>query len=392
MPADHSYVFDTFARLNLKLKNGEGAWLFNDKGEKYLDFIAGVAVNAFGYGHPYLLKTLQENAQKPWHVSNFFQIEAQEKLAQRLCENSFADKVFFVNSGAEAVETAIKTARHYHYANQHPKKNKIICFEGGFHGRTLATIAAGGQKKYLEGFDPIMPGFLHVPFGDIDALAKHIDDTTAAILFEPIQAEGGVRVLSEEKLNKIRELCDKNNILLILDEVQSGMGRTGKLFAHQWSKIQPDIMALAKALGGGLPVGACLAKKHVAESMVLGTHGSTFGGNPLSMAMANAVLDLLLKPKFLEHVQNIAQHFSEQLGKLVENYNDLISNVSGKGLLIGIQCVKNNQELINACFEQKLLIVNAGQNMVRFLPPLILTEEEAQEGLARFEKALKSLQ
>src|SRR5271163_3853857 len=329
----------TFARVNLAFERGEGVWLEATNGERYLDFTSGVAVNALGHAHPHLVAALTAQAQKLWHVSNLYEIPEDERAAQRLCEASFADVVFFCNSGAEAVECAIKTARKYQAVNHRPERYRIVTFEGAFHGRTLATLAAGGQKKYLDGFGPVVEGFDQVPFADIEATKRAITPETAAILIEPIMGEGGVRVVEPSFLRALRELCDQHRLLLIFDEVQTGMGRTGELFAYQRAGVAPDIMALAKALGGGFPVGACLATREAAKGMTAGTHGSTFGGNPLAMSAANAVLDVMLEPGFLDRVRRTALVLKQRLAQIKDQYPSIIAEVRGEGLLVGLRAL-----------------------------------------------------
>ena len=382
-------LYDTFARIGLRFTRGNGAWLISDNGERYLDFTSGSAVNALGHNHPKLVKAVEEQANKLWHVSNLFQSPEQEKVAERLCANSFADKVFFCNSGAEAIECAIKTARRYQYVSGHPERYEIITFEGAFHGRTLATLAAGGQQKYLEGFGPKAQGFVQVPFDDEKALRAAIGEKTAALLIEPIQGESGLRPVPTEFMQLLRRICDENGLLFIVDEVQTGMGRTGKLFAYQWSNIEPDIMALAKGLGGGFPIGACLATKEAAKGMTPGTHGSTFGGNLLAMAAANAVLDVMLSDGFLDHVNAMANLFKQGLASIIDRFPDVVQSIRGIGLLTGLKCVVPNVELIAAMRDEKLLTVGAGNNVIRLLPPLIVTEDEIRDGLHRIEKAVQ---
>ncbi|CAM1631692.1 Aminotransferase class-III [Bartonella apis] len=382
-------LYDTFARIGLRFTRGNGAWLISDNGERYLDFTSGIAVNALGHNHPKLVKAVEEQANKLWHVSNLFQSPEQEKVAERLCANSFADKVFFCNSGAEAIECAIKTARRYQYVSGHPERYEIITFEGAFHGRTLATLAAGGQQKYLEGFGPKAQGFVQVPFDDEKALRAAIGEKTAALLIEPIQGESGLRPVPTEFMQLLRRICDENGLLFIVDEVQTGMGRTGKLFAYQWSNIEPDIMALAKGLGGGFPIGACLATKEAAKGMTPGTHGSTFGGNLLAMAAANAVLDVMLSDGFLDHVNAMANLFKQGLASIIDRFPDVVQSIRGIGLLTGLKCVVPNVELIAAMRDEKLLTVGAGNNVIRLLPPLIVTEDEIRDGLHRIEKAVQ---
>ena len=366
-------------------------WLIAEDGSRYLDFAAGVAVNSLGHAHPHLVSALKDQAEKLWHVSNLYEVPGQEKLSRRLTEATFADKVFFTNSGAEALECAIKTARRYQYSKGHPEKFHIITFEGAFHGRTLATIAAGGQAKYLEGFGPKAPGFDQVPYNDMAALKAAIGAETAAILIEPVQGEGGIRTFSNEFLREVRTLCDDNNLLLILDEVQCGVGRTGKLFAHEWSGIKPDIMAVAKGIGGGFPMGACLATAEAASGMVAGTHGSTYGGNPLAMAVGNAVLDVVLADGFLEHVRDVALVFRQGLASLKDRFPTLIEEIRGEGLMLGIKAKIPSGDMLKAIRAERLLAVPAGDNVIRLLPPLVVTADEAREGMDRIEHALTSL-
>ena len=370
------HTFDIYAPPPIEFARAEGCRLYDTDGNEYLDCTSGIAVNSLGHGHPHLVKTLKEQADEIWHLSNLFEIPGQAKLATRLCENSFADRVFFTNSGAEAMECAIKTARRYHYAQDNPERVNIITFEGAFHGRTITTIAAGGQEKYLEGFGPIAPGFINLPFGDHDALKAAVDGETAAILVEPIQGEGGIREVPAQCLRGLRELCDEKGILLIFDEVQTGVARCGKLFAHQIHNVEPDIMAIAKGIGGGFPVGACLAREEVAVAMVLGTHGSTFGGNPLAMAIGNAVLDVVLEEGFMDEVNNKAILFRQHLAELVDTYPDLLEDVRGAGLLMGVKAKVLNLDLVAAMREQGLLTVGAGNNVIRILPPLIISEDD----------------
>src|SRR3984957_383506 len=330
-----SHLMPTFARVNLAFERGEGVWLTATNGERYLDFTSGVAVNALGHAHPHLVAALTWQAQKLWDVSNLYEIPESERAARRLCAASFADFVFFCNSGAEAMEGAIKCARKYHYANGHPERFRIITFEGAFHGRTLATLAAGGQKKYLEGFGPVAEGFDQVPPGALEAVKRAITDDTAAILIEPVMGEGGVRVVAPPFLRALREICDQRDLILVFDEVQSGMGRTGDLFAYQHTGVTPDVMALAKALGGGFPVGAFLATAEAGKGMTAGTHGSTFGGNPLAMAAGNAVLDVMLAPGFFERLRGIALLLKQRLAEMKDRHPGVIAEVRGEGLLIG---------------------------------------------------------
>ncbi len=389
--ATASPLFETYARAPLSFERGEGVWLTTVDGERYLDFGAGIAVNSLGHAHPHLVAALKDQAEKVWHLSNLYEIPGQSRLGERLTQATFADKVFFTNSGAEALEAAIKTARRYHYANGRPERIGIVTFEGAFHGRTLGTIAAGGQKKYLEGFGPKAPGFTQVPFGDRKALLEAITEETAAILVEPIQGEGGIRPLPREELRWLRETCDEQGILLVLDEVQTGVGRTGKLFAHEWAGITPDIMAVAKGIGGGFPMGACLATAEAAAGMVPGTHGTTFGGNPLAMAVGNAVLDVVLEEGFLDHVRDVALVFRQGLEGLKDEFPDVIAEIRGEGLMLGIACVVPNTDLVAAMRDEHLLGIPAGDNVVRLLPPLIVTAEEARDGLSRIAAAARAL-
>jgi acetylornithine/N-succinyldiaminopimelate aminotransferase len=389
--AEAKPLYDTYNRVPIVFERGHGVWLETPEGERYLDFAAGIAVNSLGHTHPHLVEALKAQADRLWHLSNVHEIPDQSRLAERLTEVTFADKVFFTNSGAEALECAIKTARRHFFVNGQPERYRIVTIEGAFHGRTLATIAAGGQPKYLEGFGPKVEGFDQVPFGDHEALKAAITSETAAILVEPVQGEGGIRPLPNECMRGLRELCDEHGILLILDEVQSGVGRTGKLFAHEWAGIEPDIMAVAKGIGGGFPFGACLATASAADGMTLGTHGTTYGGNPLAMAVGNAVLDVILDDGFLPHVNDVALVLRQGLASLKDRYPDLIADVRGSGLMLGIKCAKSNADLVAAMRSEHLLAVPAGDNVVRLLPPLIVTTEEAREALARTEAALEML-
>jgi acetylornithine/N-succinyldiaminopimelate aminotransferase len=386
-----SPLYETFARAPLAFERGEGVWLIEANGERYLDLAGGIAVNSLGHSHPHLVAALTEQAGKLWHVSNLYQIPGQSRLAERLVEATFADKAFFTNSGAEAIECAIKTARRYHFVNGHPERFRTITFEGAFHGRTLATIAAGGQQKYLEGFGPKADGFDQVAFDDIDAAAKLITEETAAILVEPVQGEGGIRAFPTASLKRLRELCDKHGLLLIFDEVQCGIGRTGKLFAHEWSGVTPDIMAIAKGIGGGFPMGACLATDAAAVGMTAGVHGTTFGGNPLAMAVGNAVLDVVLADGFLGDVARKGLLFKQGLAAIADEFPAVIEGIRGEGLMLGLKCVVPNARVSAALRDQKLLAVPAGDNVVRLLPPLVISEDEIRLGLERIREGVKSL-
>jgi acetylornithine/N-succinyldiaminopimelate aminotransferase len=386
-----AHLLPVFARADVAFERGEGAWLIATNGDRYLDFGSGVAVNALGHAHPHLIKAMSEQLGKVWHVSNLYSMPDGEKLARRLCEASFADVAFFCNSGAEAMECAIKMARKYQHASGKGERYRIITFEGAFHGRTLATIAAGGQAKYLEGFGPPVDGFDQVPLGDIEAVKKAIGPQTAAIMIEPLQGEGGVRAPSLQFFKALRELCDRNGLLLVFDEVQTGMGRTGELFAYKRTGVTPDIMSLAKALGGGFPIGACLATTEAAKGMTAGTHGSTFGGNPLAMAAANAVLDVMLAPGFFEHVQRASLLLKQKLAGICDRYPDIVSEVRGEGLLVGVKAVIPAGDLSNALRDEKLLTVAAGDNVLRMLPPLIVSEADIDEAVQRIERACARL-
>jgi len=386
-----SHLLPTYARVDLAFERGEGAWLFTKEGERYLDFTSGVAVNALGHAHPHLVKALTEQAHKVWHVSNLYRIPEGERLADRLCEATFDDTVFFQNSGAEALECAIKMARKYQSVSGKPERYRIVTFEGAFHGRTLAAIAATGNKKYLEGFGPPVEGFDQVPFGDLDAVKRGIGPATAAILIEPVQGEGGVRVASLPFLRALRKLCDDNGLLLIFDEVQTGFARTGDLFVYQHTGVVPDIMPIAKALGGGFPVGACLATTEASKGMTTGTHGSTFGGNPLAMAVGNAVMDVMTAPGFIEKVRKTALLLKQRLAELKDRYPTVIAEVRGEGLLMGLRAVVPASELVDELRAEKMITVGAGDNVVRLLPPLIIGEEEISEAVKRIDRACARL-
>jgi acetylornithine/N-succinyldiaminopimelate aminotransferase len=387
MPA----LLPTYARSELSFARGEGAYLFTTSGERYLDFASGVAVTALGHAHPHLVRALTEQASRLWHVSNLHRIPEQERLAERLCAATFADMAFFANSGAEAVECAIKAARRYHFKGGAPQRYRLVTFEGAFHGRTLATIAAGGQAKHLEGFGPPVDGFDQVAAFDVDAVEAAIGDETAGILIEPIMGEGGMREASWPFLQDLRALADDKGILLVLDEVQTGMGRTGRLFAHQWVGITPDVMATAKGLGGGFPVGACLTTGAVGSAMTAGSHGSTFGGNPLAMAVGNAVLDVVLEDGFLDHVAKMGLRLKQRLAALKDEHGDLIEEVRGQGLMLGLKCKVPNQKLLEALRAEKMLTVQAGDNVVRLLPPLIVGEAEIDLAGAKLDAACVAL-
>lgn len=387
-----SPVLPTYARADLEVEHGEGVYIFDTTGKKYLDFASGVAVNCLGHCHPYLVKALTAQAGKIWHCSNNFRIPGQERLAERLTEATFADSVFFTNSGAEAVECAIKMARRFQWAIGKPERYRVIGFHGSFHGRTLATIAAAGQEKLLNGFGPPMEGFDHVPFGDIDAVRAAITRETAAILIEPVQGEGGIRPASAGFLKALRDLADEHEILLMLDEIQCGMGRTGRLFAYQYTEMQPDIMATAKGIGGGFPLGACLATEKVARAMTAGSHGSTYGGNPLAMAVGNAVFDVITGDGFLDQVCKTADRMRTRLLKFAKAHGELIDEVRGQGLMLGLRLKGEPPAFVAAARENGLLLVPAGDNVVRLLPPLIITEEHVEEAIAILEATAKEFE
>ena len=385
-----SNILPTYPRSNLTFEYGKGSYLFEANGDQYLDFGSGIAVNSLGYANEYLNEKLMLQAQKLWHVSNVYQIPEQETLAKRLCDLCFADYVFFCNSGAEAIEAAIKIARRYFYVTENSKtKNEIITFTGSFHGRTLGALAAGGLEK-LDGFNTSVPGFKQVKYNDHDSLLAAINKNTAAILIEPIQGEGGVSVLPVECLNGLRKLCDENNILLIFDEVQCGFLRSGKMFAYQWSDIKPDIMTTAKAIANGFPLGATMTTKKVGEVMNHGTHGSTYGGNPLAVAVGNAVLDLMQKKDFLENLEEVSNYFFLGLQDISNKYPDSISEIRGKGLILGLKCVKDNITFVEELRKQKMLSIKAGDNVVRLLPPLTLSIKECDEALNKITKVCQA--
>jgi len=386
-----SAILPTYARADIAFSHGEGAHLFAESGQRYLDFGAGVAVNVVGHAHPHLVAAVREQAGKVWHTSNLFRISGQERLAERLCAATFADKVFFANSGAEAMECAIKMARKYHSHNDAPQRYRLITFEGAFHGRTLATIAAGNQPKHLAGFGPKVDGFDHVPLGDLAAARAAITAETAGIIVEPIQGEGGVRHATWPFIRALRQLADEHGILLIFDEVQTGIGRTGKFFAYEWTGVEPDILAVAKALGGGFPVGACLATDAAAAGMTAGTHGSTFGGNPLAMAAGNAVLDIVLNNDFLAQVRHNGLLLKQKLAEISDTFADIIEEVRGEGLMIGIKCRTPNNRLVEALHDEGLLTIPAGDNVVRLLPPLIIGEQDIHDACTRIGSACAAL-
>lgn len=387
-----SLLLPTYARAPIALERGEGAWAITADGQRFLDFGAGIAVNSLGHAHPHLVQALTEQASRIWHTSNLYSMPDGEKLARRLCEATFAERVFFTNSGAEANECAIKMARKYHAAKGHPERFHIITFEGAFHGRTLATIAAGGQQKYIDGFGPKVSGFDQVPFDDEKALRAAITPETAALMIEPIQGEGGLRTVPMRFLKLLRELCDEHGLLLIFDEIQTGVGRSGKFFAYEHYGVTPDIMSVAKGIGGGFPMGACLATEEAASGMTLGTHGTTFGGNPLAMAVGNAVLDVILKPGFLEQVQQIALRLRQSLAQLKDHHPEVIEEIRGEGLMLGLKLKTPNTDFVAEARSAGLLVVAAGDNVVRLLPPLIIGETEVAEAVARLDKTASAVE
>ena len=390
VPSDH--LMGVYARAPLAFERGEGVRLYTAEGEEYLDCMAGIAVTALGHGHPKLVQAVKDQAEKLWHTSNIFRIPNQEKLADLLTAHTFADVCFFTNSGAEAIECAIKTARKYHWSKGHPERIDIIGFEGSFHGRTLAAVNASGNPSYLEGFGPPMPGFVHLPYGDHDALRAAIGPTTAAIIIEPVQGEGGARALPDACLRGLRQLCDETGVLLIYDEIQCGLGRTGKLFAYEWADAPPDIMAVAKALGGGFPVGACLSTIAAASGMTPGSHGSTYGGNPLAMAVGVASVEELVKPELMDNVREVSGYLNQQISGLKDRYPAVVLDIRGKGLLIGVQLGTPNREFMQHARDAHLLIAGGGDNCIRLLPPLNLTLEEAREAIQRLEMACEAAQ
>ncbi|MEZ0467304.1 aspartate aminotransferase family protein [Phaeobacter sp. SYSU ZJ3003] len=384
-------VLPTYNRAPLQFVKGEGAWLIEADGRRFLDLGAGIAVNALGHAHPALVEALTTQAQNLWHVSNLYQIPQQQALADKLVETTFADTVFFTNSGTESCELAVKMARKYFYDKGQPDRVEIITFEGSFHGRSSAGIAAAGSEKMTKGFGPLLPGFVHLPWNDHDAVAAAINDKTAAILIEPVQGEGGIRPLPDTCMKGLRDLCDEHGILLILDEVQCGVGRTGKLFAHEWAGITPDIMMVAKGIGGGFPLGAVLATEDAASGMTAGTHGSTYGGNPLGCAVGCAVMDAVADPEFLAAVNRKAGLLRQKLEGLVASHPEVFEEVRGSGLMLGLKCKAVNIDVVNAGYDNEVVTVPAADNVIRLLPPLNLTDEDIAEALQRLEKAAKQV-
>jgi len=385
-----SAILNTYSRKKISFKRGKGSFLYATNGKKYLDFVQGIAVNCLGHSNDYLNKAIQKQSKKLWHVSNAFIIPEQEKLAKRLKQRTFADYVFFQNSGAEATEAAIKFARRYFYSKGQSRKNRVICINNSFHGRTLATIFASNSKKLTEGFYPKVDGFDHFNFGDYKGLEKTITSRTAAIMIETIMGEGGIKVIPDFFLKKLRKLCNKKKILLILDEVQCGIGRTGKFMAYEYAKIKPDIVPIAKGIGGGFPIGAVLVNKKVASGMKPGTHGSTFGGNPLAMSAGNAVMDKLFKKGFLNNVKKNGKYFQQRLKKLQIKYPKIIKEVRGQGLLIGLALYQDQKNFINKLMDNKLLAIKAAENVVRLLPPLNVTKKEINLALKILNKVCEN--
>ncbi|GHA31484.1 acetylornithine aminotransferase [Devosia pacifica] len=387
-----SALYGTYARSELAFERGEGVRLFAQDGTEYLDFHSGIAVNALGHADPHIVTAIKSAAEKVWHTSNTFTIPEQEKLASRLCEATFADAVFFTNSGTEAIECAIKTARRHFYAKGEADRYEIIAFNGSFHGRTMGAIAAGGNPGYLEGFGPPLEGFKHLAPGDLDAVKAAIGPQSCAILIEPVQGEGGVTAMTPEFMQGLRRLCDEHGMLLILDEVQCGYGRTGMFFAHEWSGITPDIMAVAKGIGAGFPLGACLATAEVAAAMVPGTHGSTYGGNPLACAVGNAVLDRILAPGFIESVNNAGQSLHWHLRQLAQRFPHHITEVRGKGLLAGIKIKPPVKDfVVRLRDDHHLLAIGAGDNVLRLLPPLIISEDDIKQAIEKLAEAFTAI-
>ena len=386
-----SYLAKNYNRKKISFKHGKGSYLYSTDNKKYLDFVQGIAVNSLGHAHPKLINTINNQSKKLWHVSNAFQIPEGEKLAKKLCQKTFADFVIFQNSGAEATEAAIKVARRYFYSIGKPYKNRILCVKNSFHGRTLAAIFASGSKKMTEGFGPKIPGFDHFKFGDHKSLKKKITKKTAAIMIEPIMGEGGIKVIPDWCLKELRKLCNKKKILLILDEVQCGISRTGSFFSFENSKIKPDIVPIAKGIGGGFPVGAVLMNKKVASGMVPGTHGSTFGGNPLAMAVGNTVMDIVSSKKFLKNIKNLSRYFLLKLNKIKESNPNIIKSVRGKGFLIGIQLHKDQTNFIKKLLKNRLLTIRASENVIRILPPLNVKKNELDQALKIINKVCKEL-
>jgi len=384
-------VLPTYSRAPLSFVKGEGSWLIEQDGRRFLDLGAGIAVNALGHAHPALVAALTEQAGQLWHTSNLYEIPQQQELADRLVALSFADTVFFTNSGTEACELAVKMARKYFYDKGQSDRTEIITFSGSFHGRSSAGIAAAGSEKMTKGFGPLLPGFKHIEFGDMEALGAAITDTTAAIMIEPVQGEGGIRPVPDADLKQMRALCDTHGLLLIFDEVQCGVGRTGKMFAHEWAGVTPDIMMVAKGIGGGFPLGAVLATENAASGMTAGTHGSTYGGNPLGCAVGNAVVNIIGTDAFLEDVNRKAGLMRQKLEGLVASHPDVFESVRGSGLMLGLKCKATNSDVVAAGYRHEVITVPAADNVIRLLPPLNITDEDIAEAVSRLDQAASSL-
>lgn len=385
-------VLPTYNRAPLHFVKGEGAWLTEADGRRFLDLGSGIAVNALGHAHPALVKALTDQAQNLWHVSNLYHIPQQQALADKLVEHTFADTVFFTNSGTEACELAVKMARKYFYDKGQPERVEIITFDGSFHGRSSAGIAAAGSEKMVKGFGPLLPGFVHLTFGDLDGVTNAITDKTAAILIEPVQGEGGIRPVPDAELKALRQICDDHGLLLILDEVQCGVGRTGRLFAHEWAGITPDIMMVAKGIGGGFPLGAVLATEEAASGMTAGTHGSTYGGNPLGCAVGCAVMDHVADPAFLAEVNRKASLLRQRLEGLVAAHPEVFEEVRGSGLMLGLKCKVSNLDVVKAGYDNLVITVPAADNVIRLLPPLTLTEDDISEAFTRLDAAASQVE
>jgi acetylornithine/N-succinyldiaminopimelate aminotransferase len=390
--SSNDHIMGVYSRAPLAFERGEGSRLYSTDGEAYLDCVAGIATDALGHAHPALVAALKAQGEKLWHVSNIYRIPEQEALAAALCAATFADVVFFTNSGTEAIECALKAARRYHAVNGAPERIDIIGFDGSFHGRSYAAVNASGNAAYLEGFGPRLPGYVQATFGDLDSVKALMSPTTAAVIIEPVQGEGGARSLDDSQLRALRALCTENGVLLIYDEIQCGLGRTGRLFAHDWAEgSAPDIMCVAKALGGGFPVGACLATAEAGKGMTVGAHGSTYGGNPLAMAVGLAAISEITKPELLAHVREVAGYLGQQLAGLKDRYPDVIVDIRGKGLLIGIKLIPNNRDFMALARDEKLLIAGGGENCVRLLPPLVLSLDEAREAIEKLERTCETV-
>ncbi len=385
-------VLPTYNRAPLQFVKGEGAWLIEADGRRFLDLGAGIAVNALGHAHPALVQALTDQAQNLWHVSNLYEIPQQQALADKLVEHTFADTVFFTNSGTESCELAVKMARKYFYDKEQPEKVEIITFDGSFHGRSSAGIAAAGSEKMTKGFGPLLGGFVHLTFGDLDGVTNAISENTAAIMIEPVQGEGGIRPVPDAELRALRQICDDNGLLLILDEVQCGVGRTGKLFAHEWAGITPDIMMVAKGIGGGFPLGAVLATEEAASGMVAGTHGSTYGGNPLGCAVGCAVIDHVANPDFLAEVNRKSGLLRQKLEGLIAEHPEVFEEVRGSGMMLGIKCKATNIDVVNAGYDNQVITVPAADNVIRLLPPLTLSDDDIAEATNRLDAAAQQVE